>query len=237
MNYSSDLCVKDRLNNIRKVYGDEIADSVIDNIIVAKKFLKDAGLYKKMVSNGSTNFGGFGGIGIENWILQNGGSFVLAMETFLDNTKDKDGNDIGFFEFKDKYPIYDFGLNHRSKPSGVEGLSGHDSYIDGLSSSGYKEMKKKFKEFLLDLGVDYVYDPDKRHEVAPIEPPARFDFVNSIKDYSLGKVSSYKMSDAMKGLEYIQKFKAKQQLAERSKDMSSSFEEKDSDDDFSLDDF
>ncbi len=131
--YSSDMCVRDRLDNIEKVYGEEKRKSVVDNIIVAKKKLKEAGLYKKVGSDKATSFGGFGGIGVENWILQNGGSFILAMETFLDNTKDKDGKDIGFEEFKKVYPIYDFGQDHREDVFS----DGHDRYSDGLSSKRF----------------------------------------------------------------------------------------------------
>ena len=65
-----------------------------------KKKLKELGMYKKEGRDGSTEFGGFGGIGVENWILQNGGSFITAMETFLDATKDENGKDVGFEEFK-----------------------------------------------------------------------------------------------------------------------------------------
>ena len=110
--YSSDLCIRDRLDNIRKKYGEEATKKVIDNIIVAKKVLKNMDTYKKSNSVGHTDFGGFGGIGVENWILQNGGSFILAMETFLDNTRDEKGQEVGFDDFKRKYPIYDFGQNH-----------------------------------------------------------------------------------------------------------------------------
>ena len=131
--YSSDMCVRDRLDNIEKVYGEEKRKSVVDNIIVAKKKLKEAGLYKKVGSDKATSFGGFGDIGVENWILQNGGSFILAMETFLDSTKDKDGKDIGFEEFKKVYPIYDFGQNHREDARN----DGHDHYSNGLSSQRF----------------------------------------------------------------------------------------------------
>lgn len=127
--YSSDMCIKDVYQNIEKVYGKEKLQSVKDNVIVAKKVLKDAGVYKRKESNKSTPFGGFGGIGVENWIIQNGGSFILAMESFLDNTKDKDGNNVSFPEFLRKYPIYNFGQNHRQGNAQEE----HAYFSEGLS--------------------------------------------------------------------------------------------------------
>ena len=79
--YSSDSAVRDRLDSIRKKYGEEVLKTVVDNIIVAKKALKSEGVYKGKDSTGCTEYGGLGGIGVENWILQNGGSFIVAMQT------------------------------------------------------------------------------------------------------------------------------------------------------------
>ena len=65
--YSSDECVKDRLNTIYN-QDSEKYKRVVANIILAKKLLKQAGVYKPARSD--KNQGGLGGIGIENWILQ-----------------------------------------------------------------------------------------------------------------------------------------------------------------------
>lgn len=207
--YSSDLCVKDRLDNIRKNYGEEKCQEVIDNIIVAKKVLKENGIYKKIGSNGATEYGGFGGIGVENWILQNGGSFILAMETFLDNTIDKNENKLTFDEFKRKYPIYDFGQNHRKGAA-------HDHYVDGLSDCGYKEMKNKFKSILKELGINY---RPGEHLVKPIENKKneRQNFTNSIYEYTK-EVEEYKMSDISRTYSYIAKYKAQEQIVNYQKE-------------------
>lgn len=53
VDYSSDLAIKDRLNSIKNKYGEEGLQTVVDNIIVAKKILKENGIYKKI---GSTRF-------------------------------------------------------------------------------------------------------------------------------------------------------------------------------------
>ena len=180
--YTSDMCIRERLDSIKRTYGDEQLNMVIDNILVAKKVLKENGLYKKNGSVGSTELGGFGGIGVENWILQNGGSFIEAMQTFLENTMDKDGNEIEFEEFKKKYPIYDFGQNHRYKKENDENKKEHDHYIEGLSECGFKKMKENFKTLLME------YDIKQNKETC------KEKFFDSIIDKIKG-ANEYKMSD------------------------------------------
>ena len=97
---------------------------------------------KKLDVTGATEYGGFGGIGVENWILQNGGSFVKAMQSFLDNTVDKNGKELGFYEFIQRYPIYDWGQNHRSISSN------NDHYIEGLTEIGFDKLKTTFRDLL-----------------------------------------------------------------------------------------
>lgn len=142
VDYSSDMCVKDRLSNIRRQYGEEGLRTVLDNIIVAKKFLKEKGIYKRISSPDSTHFGGLGGIGVENWILQNGGSFVGAMRSFMEASKDENGNDISFEEFRKNYPIYDFGQNHRAD------VGQSDHFMEGVTESGFDKMKRVFAQEL-----------------------------------------------------------------------------------------
>lgn len=133
--YSTDMSVRDRLKNLKES-NLEGYKYTIGNIVLAKTMLKEKGLYKKSTSPGATNYGGFGGVGVENWILQNGGSFAKAIETFLEaSEKAKD-----FSEFKEIYPIFDFGQNHMAKEYS------HDSFIRGLTDSGYIEMKSELKK-------------------------------------------------------------------------------------------
>ena len=160
--YSTDMCIKDKLENIKRIYGIEKYEEVVDNILVAKKILKENGIYKKSTSIGATQYGGFGGVGVETWILQNGGSLVEAMKTFLDKIEKidetveiecKDLNDeekkrIRFDKFKEEYPIYDFGQNHR------ENLNAHDHFINGLTIEGFEKMQEVFKEYLREYEID-----------------------------------------------------------------------------------
>ena len=101
--YSTDMCVRDRLDSIKRT-DPEGYKYTVANIILAKRILKEEGLYKKSNSNGATEYGGFGGVGVENWILQNGGSFITAMETFLEASNESSS----FKDFQEKYPIFDF---------------------------------------------------------------------------------------------------------------------------------
>ena len=138
--YSTDMCVRDRLEGLKRD-NPEGYQYVISNIVLAKRVLKEEGLYKKASSPGATEYGGFGGVGVENWILENGGSFAKAMDTFIETANKSQG----FDDFKDKYPIYDFGQNHMAKSYQ------HDSFVKGLTSQGYARMQERFKELRKEL--------------------------------------------------------------------------------------
>lgn len=154
LEYSSDMCVKDRLDGIKELdekNGTNNYKYVLANIIMAKKILKSIGLYKKCGSDGASIYGGFGGIGVENWVLQNGGSFIEAINTYMDATKNQNGEEVAyksedgkFDDFVVKYPIFDFGSNLR------EGKRAHDSYssnLDGKEGFSYaKNMFGQIKE-------------------------------------------------------------------------------------------
>lgn len=136
VSYSTDMALEDRLETIKKI-DKEKYNYVVANILLAKQVLKEANVYKKTSSDPSQ--GGLGGVGIENWILQNGGSFVDAMDSFLDAAKDKDFN-----QFKDSYQIWDFGENHMAAR---EGIFPHDNFVDNMSDVGYRKMKETLIEY------------------------------------------------------------------------------------------
>ena len=136
VSYSTDMALEDRLETIKKI-DKEKYNYVIANILLAKQVLKEANVYKKASSDPSQ--GGLGGVGIENWILQNGGSFVDAMDSFLDAAKDKDFN-----QFKDSYQIWDFGENHMAARK--EEFP-HDNFVDNMSDIGYQKMKETLIEY------------------------------------------------------------------------------------------
>lgn len=108
--YSSDMAVNDRFKNMEKVSKVK-TELVKRNIIMAKRILKNAGVYKTHKIDAEY---GIGGIGIENWILLHGGSLIDAFNSFIgvyDNLSHLyDGEEL-LEEFKKNYQIWDFGTD------------------------------------------------------------------------------------------------------------------------------
>lgn len=135
--YSTDMALADRLETIRR-QSPEKHQQIVANIIFAKKFLKLAEAYKP--NRGETPQGGLGGVGVENWILQNGGSFLAAARDFMAVAEQCSS----FDEFRSRYTIWDFGENHMAK-----GEKQHDNFVaDNMSAAGYEKMKKALGAFL-----------------------------------------------------------------------------------------
>lgn len=135
--YSTDMALADRLETIRR-QSPEKHQQIVANIIFAKKFLKLAEAYKP--NRGETPQGGLGGVGVENWILQNGGSFLAAARDFMAVAEQCSS----FDEFCSRYTIWDFGENHMAK-----GEKQHDNFVsDNMSTAGYEKMKEALGAFL-----------------------------------------------------------------------------------------
>ena len=98
--------------------------------------------------------GGWGGIGVETWIVQNGGSFVQAYQTFLAAAVDENGNTVPFDEFKSKYPLWDFGDNHFAAR---KGFYLHDNFVEcNMNQSGYERMIEALQGYIKSLDKTYV---------------------------------------------------------------------------------
>ena len=134
--YPTDAALADRLTNIKN-QSETKYRQVLANIIYAKQFLKAAGAYKPRRSPEAKGIGGLGGVGIENWVLQHGGSFKQAARDFL-AVADSCSN---FEDFCAHYPVWDYGENHkgiRSKP--------HDNFVaDNMNPEGYERMKEALR--------------------------------------------------------------------------------------------
>ena len=125
----------------------------------------------------------------------------MAMETFLDNTKDKDGKDVTFEDFKRNYPIYDFGQNHKGKKD--ENV--HDCYINGLSDEGFDYMKTRFVEILREFGIEYT-NTENGHMITPIKPNNNMEkeqFFTSIQSATLDLPNRWRITDYTKILQYL----------------------------------
>lgn len=123
--YGSHDAVGDKLEWIKEHKGKEQYESVIANIIVAKKILKQGDAYKRQEQ------GGMGGIGVENWILGHGGNLREAFESFYTAAHDH-GSRTPFEEFKGRYRVLDAGTNLKK--------GSHGDFIYGLTAQGYEKM-------------------------------------------------------------------------------------------------
>ena len=156
--YSSDMSLKDRLNTIKE-QDPRLYDVVVNEIINAKKILKAGRCYKPVHSNEGQN--GLGGIGVENWILQFGGSLEDAARSFVEVAN----NCSTFAEFCKKYQVWDFGENFVSKPkkenNGLEITYLHDEFVsNNMSGDGYLKMQKVLSIYLKYIDMK-VSDPIK----------------------------------------------------------------------------
>ena len=140
MDYSTEMCIVDRLTTIKK-QSPEQYDYVVANIIMAKKLFKQYGCYKPKHAGKGKAQGGLGGIGVENWILQNGGSLMQAANSFIECAKGKT-----FEEFKNSYPINDFGANHMAEK---RGSFPYDNYIFNLDKNGYENILVALNDYVL----------------------------------------------------------------------------------------
>ncbi len=138
VSYSTDMCLQERLSNIYNQNPQQY-NYVVANILLAKQVLKQGDVYKP--NRGEIPQGGLGGVGIENWILQNGGSFIDAAKSFLDAANGKT-----FEEFKNTYYIWDFGENHMAER---RGQYSHDNFVsNNMSQSGYNRMIQVLNEYV-----------------------------------------------------------------------------------------
>lgn len=140
ISYSTDMCLKDRLNTIYEQDREKYKE-VCANILYAKEVLKNGGCYYKHGHSKCTGYGGLGGVGIENWILQHGGSFIDAAESFLKAcmNDDKTGY-VDWNTFKNRYSVWDFGENFHGSENQ------HDNFVySNMDEDGYKKMIEVLK--------------------------------------------------------------------------------------------
>lgn len=146
VSYSTDMALQDRLTTIQRT-SPEKYKYVIANILLAKQVLKQAEAYKP--NRGETPQGGLGGVGIENWILQNGGSFIDAAKSFVEAAEG-----TSFSEFQSNYQIWDFGDNHLAER---RKQYCHDNFVlSNMSEAGYEKMVQALKEFLKTVQITQI---------------------------------------------------------------------------------
>ena len=148
LDYTTEESIIDRLGTIKK-NNPEDYKYVVANIILAKKVLKIEGAYKKKNApepeqGKKDTRGGLGAVGIENWVLQNGGSFEKAARTFLSVAEEC--SDLS--EFQQKYAIWDFGENYKAGSHYP-----HDNFVYNMDDAGYSKMKKALEDYIQALSM------------------------------------------------------------------------------------
>lgn len=141
--YTTEECIRDRLETIKRNNPEDYQYAVA-NILLAKKVLKTEGAYKKKNAPApeegkKDTRGGLGAVGIENWILQNGGSFEKAARDFLEVSRICES----LSEFQSKYAVWDFGENYMSGEKYP-----HDNFVYNMNEEGYARMKKALEDYI-----------------------------------------------------------------------------------------
>ena len=132
------MALQDRMDTIYKS-NPAVGDEVTTNIILAKLLLKQAGCYKP--ERKDPNQGGLGGVGIENWITQNGGTLETAANSFLKASEGKT-----YEEFKLIYHIHDYGKNHLYKEKKTYPYD--DFIFNNMNSIGYQKMQEVLRKYI-----------------------------------------------------------------------------------------
>ncbi|MFZ4405562.1 MAG: hypothetical protein ACOYOK_15815, partial [Pseudobdellovibrionaceae bacterium] len=131
--YGSHDAIRDKLNYIKNHHGKDAYEQTIANIILTKQILKEGHAYKKQED------GGFSGVGVENWILANGGNMEEAFKSFRDAAYEN-GQRLPYEKFKEKYKILDPGTNIK--------YNGHDNFINVLKPHGYEAILNTIENYL-----------------------------------------------------------------------------------------
>ena len=108
------------------------------------------------------------------------------MKSFLE-TAEKYKN---FYDFQENYPIMDFGQNHMST------RYSHDSFIRGLSESGYNKMQHLFKDFIKELDV---------HEKTGIDRESDLSIKDLVRNAVAEEIRPVEFTSARLSLEKQQK--------------------------------
>ena len=142
---STEDAISERLNNMY-MQDENKYRLVVANIMFAKAYLKENGAYKpsRSILNGDSSFGGLGGVGIENWILQYGGSFESAARDFLEHAENK-----SFIEFEKEYSIMDFGQDHVSTSKGE--FPYHNFIMRNMRCNGFELMRESLRKFINEI--------------------------------------------------------------------------------------
>lgn len=133
--YGAHDALADKLQWIRDNLDEGQYGLTVANIVLAKKILKNGHAYKPVED------GGMGGVGVENWILQNGGNIDLAFRSFWETAHSgQDGQTVPLESFREMYSIIDAGINVKHNR--------RDNYVFKLKEDGYEAMLGVIGDYL-----------------------------------------------------------------------------------------
>ena len=196
---STEDALKERLDNMQH-QDDSKYRLVLANVMYAKNMLKTYGAYKPsrgIIDGDDRRLGGLGGVGIENWVIQNGGSLIDATNEFLKYAEGRD-----FKEFEQVYSIVDFGANHVGKSKHIWP---YDNFIvNNMRYLGYEKMKECLEKFQLELAENEKQDQTMQENVkrvlTRIENTKDFNLLRNLsideRIYSLKNLDDYGLSFA-----------------------------------------
>ncbi len=131
--FGSHSAVSEKLDWVRKNCGEELYQQTVATIVLTKELLNAGNAYKRV------EHGGFGGIGVENWILYHNGNMREAFQSFWDMAYEN-GTQTPLEQFKKKYKILDPGMNLKNPY--------HGNFIESLKPEGYTRMLAVIETFL-----------------------------------------------------------------------------------------
>ena len=147
-------------------------DVITANVILAKLLFKNADCYKNCRKD--SNQGGLGGVGTENWIIQNGGTLESAAKSFLEVADGKT-----FEEFKKVYHVHDYGKNHMYRD---KNLYPYDDFVyNNMNATGYEKMKNVLNKYLQYLKGDNLALPEMDKIIEKLENKMLLEASNSSK--------------------------------------------------------
>ncbi len=142
LRYGSHDAAAERLAWMRDHVSHDAYEQTIANILLTKRLLKEYDVYLMWRESHPERTGGIGGIGVENWILANGGNMIEAFRTFYDASHDSNGRRVPFAQFRSIYTIIDPGENFAE--NGI-----HNNYFgDILTEAGYEKMQTMIETYL-----------------------------------------------------------------------------------------
>lgn len=159
MRYAENQSLADRFEAMREQ--NPMREKLVRaNVIQAKEVLGAAKAYLPSSSNEAENAdekGGMGGVGVEEWILQNGGSFKNAAKSFVEAAEKAQNI---FNKFRYEYHVWGAGENYfavrnnehiAEKPAELQRgrKLTHDDYISvNMDKGGFERTVAALRQFL-----------------------------------------------------------------------------------------